>query len=84
MDLRSLDEEAIIAGGLELQYIIDAYNHVGIGDKFFTSFFEKLIGRGDIRQMIEQGMSAEQIRATWKQDVENFKNQRRPYLLYAE
>lgn len=84
VDLRSLDEEAIIAGGIDLQYIIDAYNHVGIGDKFFTSFFEKLIGRGDIRQMIEQGMSAEQIRATWKQDVENFKNQRRPYLLYVE
>ena len=84
VDLRSLDEEAIIAGGIDLQYIIDAYNRVGLGDKFFTSFFEKLIGRGDIRQMIEQGMSAEQIRATWKQDVENFKNQRRPYLLYVE
>ena len=84
VDLRSLPEEDIIAGGLDLQYIIDAYNRVGLGDKFFTSFFEKLIGRGDIRQMIEQGMSAEQIRATWAADVENFKNQRRPYLLYAE
>lgn len=84
VDLRSLPEEDIIVGGLDLQYIIDAYNRVGLGDKFFTSFFEKLIGRGDIRQMIEQGMSAEQIRATWAADVENFKNQRRPYLLYAE
>ena len=84
VDLRSLPEETIIAGGLDLQYIIDAYNHVGIGDKFFTSFFEKLIGRGDIRQMIEQGMSAEHIRATWAEDVEAFKNQRRQYLLYAE
>ena len=84
VDLRLLPEEDIIAGGLDLQYIIDAYNRVGLGDKFFTSFFEKLIGRGDIRQMIEQGMSAEQIRATWAADVENFKNQRRPYLLYAE
>ena len=82
--LRTIDEEAAIAGGLDLTYIIDAYNRVGMGDKFFTSFFEKLIGRAEIRQMIEQGLSAEQIRATWAEDVEQFKNQRRPYLLYAE
>ena len=84
VDLRTIDEEAAIAGGLDLTYIIDAYNRVGMGDKFFTSFFEKLIGRAEIRQMIEQGLSAEQIRATWAEDVEQFKNQRRPYLLYAE
>ncbi len=55
-----------------------------MGDKFFRNFFELLIGRGDIRAMIEQGKSAAEIKATWAADVENFKKQRRPYLLYKE
>ena len=55
-----------------------------MGDKFFTSFFELLIGRGDIRRMIERGMSAEEIKATWADDVKQFKNLRKPYLLYPE
>ncbi|MDE6436101.1 MAG: DUF1343 domain-containing protein, partial [Muribaculaceae bacterium] len=61
-----------------------AYNDLGMGDKFFRNFFELLIGRGDIRQMIEDGKSADEIKATWAGDVEKFKEQRRPYLIYAE
>ena len=64
--------------------MIDAYRDLDMGDSFFRSFFEKLIGRGDIRTMIEQGKSAAEIKATWAGDVEHFKRQRRPYLLYAE
>ena len=55
-----------------------------MGDKFFTSFFDKLAGRTYIREMIQAGHSADEIREMWKEDVENFKEQRRPYLLYAE
>ena len=84
VDLSAADREAVIAAGIDLGYLIDAYRDLNIGDKFFTSFFEKLIGRGDIRGMIEQGMSADEIKATWAGDVEKFKKQRKPYLLYAE
>ena len=84
VDLRDITEEEAIAQGVSLAYVIDAYNDLGMGDKFFTSFFEKLVGRGDIRKMIEDGMSAEEIKATWAGDVEKFKEQRRPYLLYTE
>lgn len=83
-DLRGIDDEKIISEGINLEYLIDAYNHLNLGDKFFTSFFEKLIGRGDIRQMIIDGKSAAEIKAGWKKDVEKFKKQRTPYLLYAE
>lgn len=83
-DLRDVADEDAIAQGINLEYVIDAYNDLGMGDKFFRSFFEKLIGRGDIRNMIENGMSAEQIKATWADDVEKFKQQRKPYLLYSE
>ena len=83
-DLRGISDEKIIEAGLNLEYVIDAYNHLGLGEKFFTSFFEKLIGRGDIRQMIMDGKSAAEIKATWADDVERFKSQRKPYLLYNE
>ena len=83
-DLSKLDNEKVIAAGINLEYLIDAYRSVNIGDKFFTSFFEKLIGDGNIRKMIEDGKSADEIKATWSGDVEKFKKQRHQYLIYAE
>ena len=84
VDLGSMSEEEAIAQGINLEYLIDAYRDLGMGDSFFRNFFELLIGRGDIRQMIEDGLSAPQIKATWADDVTRFKEQRRPYLLYQE
>lgn len=84
VDLRVTDEEAAIAQGINLEYLIDAYRNLGMGDKFFRSFFELLIGRGDIRGMIEEGKSAAEIKATWADDVKKFRRQRAPYLLYPE
>lgn len=83
-DLTGLDPEAVIAAGVDLGYVIDAYRRMGIGDKFFTSFFELLVGDGQVRRMIEAGKSAAEIKATWRADVEAFKVRRRPYLLYKE
>lgn len=83
-DLRGLDDDSIIARGVDLSYLIDAYKDLGMGDRFFTPFFEKLIGRGDIRGMIKAGMNAEEIKATWSSDVEKFRRQRAPYLIYPE
>ena len=65
-------------------YLIDAYRNLGMGDKFFTSFFEKLMGVGYVRRMIGQGKSADEIETTWQDDVARFKEQRKPYLLYDE
>ena len=64
--------------------MIDAYRNLNLDDHFFRSFFEKLIGRGDIRKMIIDGKSADEIKATWADDVVRFKQQRRKYLLYEE
>lgn len=93
-DLRNLDDEEIIAKGLNLEYLIDAYKCINVSvDAFFDNgykyagakvFFEKLIGDESIRGMIADGMSADEIKATWADDVEAFKAQRKPYLLYEE
>ena len=84
VDLTNLSDEEIIAKGINLEYVIDAYNKLNMDDYFFRSFFEKLIGDGNIRKMIKAGKSADEIKATWADDVEKFKKQRKPYLLYAE
>jgi uncharacterized protein YbbC (DUF1343 family) len=55
-----------------------------MGEKFFKPVFEKLIGVDYVRQMIIDGYSAAEIKARWSDDVERFKEQRRPYLLYQE
>lgn len=70
--------------GIDLSYLIESYRNLNIGDAFFTPFFEKLMGVDYVRTMIIAGKNAAEIKARWKNDVENFKKQRHPYLLYAE
>lgn len=84
VDLSQISNDEAIAQGVNLEYLIDAYNDLNLGDAFFNSFFEKLMGRGDIRKLIENGMNADAIKATWADDVVAFRQQRRPYLLYTE
>ncbi|MBQ7940947.1 MAG: DUF1343 domain-containing protein [Muribaculaceae bacterium] len=84
VDLSGVSEDEAIAMGINLEYVIDAYRNLNLDDHFFRSFFELLIGDKDVRKMIKEGKSAAEIKATWADDVESFKHQRRPYLLYAE
>ena len=84
VDLRGVDDEQIIANGFNLEYVIDAYNRTNLGEQFFTRFFEKLVGVDYIRTMIMEGCSAQEIRARWQSDLEQFKTLRRKYLLYEE
>lgn len=84
VDLRGVDDEVIIAAGFNLEYIVDAYRRLNVGEAFFNAFFEKLVGVDYIRPMIIEGRSAAEIRAKWQNDVEQFKTLRRHYLLYAE
>ncbi len=85
VDLRkkpSIDQ--INAEGINLEYVVDAYNNLNLDSHFFRSFFENLIGQGYVRKMMMEGATAAEIKAMWKDDVVKFKQQRRPYLLYEE
>ncbi|MGC9151561.1 MAG: exo-beta-N-acetylmuramidase NamZ family protein [Microbacter sp.] len=85
VDLRTEpSDQVLFKNGLDLSYLIEAYRNLHMGDAFFNSFFEKLIGVGYVRSMIESGKSAKEIKARWKSDVEKFKIERKPYLLYPE
>ena len=84
VDLREIPNNEVIEKGFDLSYVIDAYNNLNIGNKFFTSFFEKLVGVDYIRQDIIAGKSADEIKDKWVDDVVKFRSQRKPYLLYNE
>jgi len=84
INLSNMADSIIWKNGVDLSYLIDAYNNLNIGDHFFRPFFELLIGKDYVRRMIEDGKSAKEIKEMWKSDVGNFKKQRKPYLLYSE
>ncbi len=84
VDLREIPNNEVIEKGFDLSYVIDAYNNLNIGNKFFTSFFEKLVGVDYIRKDIIAGKSADEIKDKWADDVVKFRSQRKPYLLYNE
>ena len=84
VNLSELSNEEIWKKGVDLSYLIDAYRNLNMDDYFFWPFFELLTGRDYVRKMIKQGKNADEIKAMWKEDVEKFKIQRKPYLIYEE
>lgn len=76
--------ETIIAKGVDLSYLVDTYNQIGGGNKFFLPIFKLLTGVDYVQEMIVAGKSALEIESMWSDDVERFRQQRKPYLLYEE
>lgn len=67
---------------INLEWLIAAYQAYPDKTGFFTSFFVKLAGTHQLQQQIENGMTAEAIRKTWKKDLESFEKTRKKYLIY--
>ena len=67
---------------IELKWLIDAYQNSSNKIVFFNPFFTKLAGQELLQKKIENGWNAQQIRASWKDDIEKYKRLREPYLLY--
>lgn len=89
IDLRTEPDEGVLARGLDLSYLTASFYHEASAfggaeaiDNFLSPFFEKLIGVSWVREMMAAGCPADEIEALWAEDVENFKRQREPYLIY--
>lgn len=83
-DLRSMAETEAAAVGFSLGWLLEAYRGVGLGERFFTPMFEKLVGVGYVREMILAGASEEEIRARWQADLVRYRALRALYLLYGD
>ena len=83
MDLRGRGYEVLKTRRLELSYLRNMYN-CAKHDKFFNSFFEKLMGTADLRKQIISGTADDVIRASWQPQLDEFKAIRKKYLLYSD
>jgi len=78
MDLRSVTPPRKI----DLQYLIFFYQKYPDKEKFFIPYFDKLAGTTQLKQQIKDGLTEEQIRASWKPGLDAFNIKRKKYLLY--
>lgn len=78
LDLRNVKPELKIT----LKYLIEFYNNYPQKDKFFLPYFEKLAGNDVLRKQIISGMTEEEIRLTWQNELTAFKEKRSKYLIY--
>jgi len=69
---------------LNIELIIQVFRMVGRDSSFFTPFFDKLAGNDTLRKMIMEGRSASQIRKSWEDDINKFREKRKKYLLYPD
>tara|TARA_B100000768_G_C11284951_1_gene381796 strand:- start:16146 stop:17339 length:1194 start_codon:yes stop_codon:yes gene_type:complete len=67
---------------IELKWLLDAFQNTENKAEFFNPFFTKLAGQKLLQKQIEMGMNSDQIRDSWKTDLERYKLLRAPYLLY--
>ena len=74
------DQENI--GKINLDWLIEAYQHTSGKEEFFNSFFTKLAGTEKLQQQIEKGMTSEEIRKSWSSGLEDFQKKRNNYKIY--
>ena len=67
---------------INLGWLIKAYNYSPEKEKFFRSGFYRLAGTKKLENQIKAGMSAEEIKSTWKKDIESYMIIRNKYMLY--
>ena len=67
---------------LNLSWILDARNQLKDDEKFFNSYFIKLVGVADLQQKINSGMSEDEIRSSWQTGIDNYLKIREKYLIY--
>ena len=77
-DLSQIETPAAV----HLEWLIKAYKHSNPETFFLDNSFTKHAGTEELRIQIEQGMSADKIRESWSEDLEEFNEIRLKYLIY--
>lgn len=68
--------------GIKLWYLIGAYEVMNKQAEYFNSYFDKLAGNSDLKSQIKEGKTEQEIKKSWKEDLDNFKKIRSKYLIY--
>jgi uncharacterized protein YbbC (DUF1343 family) len=78
LDSNSIDKK------IDLSYLIKYYTIYQNKEKYFNNFFNKLAGNATLQDQIKKGLSSDEIRKSWQNDLEGFKKKRKKYLLYPD
>ncbi|WP_394345394.1 exo-beta-N-acetylmuramidase NamZ family protein [Algoriphagus kandeliae] len=65
-----------------LRFLLQAFNDSEMGEKFFNNYFNTLSGTDELKKQILEGKSEQEIRETWKKELEEYKILRNNYLIY--
>ena len=85
VDLSGIDIDSLYQQRkLDLSILLKFYDVMDKNSFFNASWFDKLAGNSSLRKSIEAGWSEEQIRESWKADLEDFNKRRKLYLLYKD
>ncbi len=69
---------------LDLSVLLMMYRRFPNKSKFFNNYFNTLAGNSVLQEQIKNNVSPEEIKASWKADLDAFKLIRKKYLLYNE
>lgn len=72
------------SGQLNLFWLINVYKDFPDKKDFFKPMFRLLSGTDQLEEQIKQSDTEEEIRATWKEGLDNFSLTRKKYLLYPD
>ncbi|MEE2801513.1 MAG: DUF1343 domain-containing protein [Bacteroidota bacterium] len=75
-------QESKSLSNLDLEYLVTAYAKAPNQSEFFNSFFTKLAGTKKLQEQIQAGLTPEEIRDSWQNDLNAFLKIRKNYLLY--
>lgn len=67
---------------IQLQWLINAHNQLKDNPDFFNNYFEKLAGVNSLREMINNGVSEDEIRESWRDEIDKYLKIRKKYILY--
>lgn len=65
-----------------LTYLLDAYHKSGKGKEFFNNFFNTLAGTDELKKMILEGKTEQEILDSWEPGLQKYRALRAKYLLY--
>lgn len=83
IDLRNIDAQK---EKFTMKYVLDFYNKSNFKNSFFSrpDFFDKLAGTDQLRLQIMAGKTEMEIKASWRNELNQYKKMRKKYLLYKD
>lgn len=78
VDLRKVNVERKI----DLSYLISMYNAFPDKEKFFNNGFNLHAGNAELQEQIKKGLTEAQIKSSWQDELNMYKEMRKKYLLY--